>query len=171
LDDAPPVALAGPVSGQWRILLHGFALFRNAQTRFAAGFGLAVEGLRHRCRAADVAHAQHIDLKAAGIVFDLQAVAGRTSRAGLARKPFDSIRPRSQAREAMARVLKKRAAQSHLSIRTVSIPQSGGAKPVGRRQSYQDLRSGFQRDARRELPVYRPVKSTRKSKNFTICRN
>ena len=76
LDDAPAVALGGPVHGQGRVLLHGFALFRSAQTGFAAGFGFAVEGLRHRCGAADVADAEHIDLKAAGVVFDLQAVAG-----------------------------------------------------------------------------------------------
>jgi len=76
LDDAPPVALAGPVRGQGRELLHGFALFRNAQTRFAAGFGFAIEGLRHRRGAADVANSEHVNLKAAGIVFDLQAVAG-----------------------------------------------------------------------------------------------
>ena len=44
----------------------------------------------------------------------------RTSRAGLALSPLDRILPRSHAREACARVLKKRAAQSHLSMRTVS---------------------------------------------------
>src|ERR1700733_5361284 len=42
----------------------------------------------------------------------------RTSRAALARCPLDSIRPISQDFWARARVLKKRAAQSHLSIRT-----------------------------------------------------
>ena len=57
-------------------MLHGFAFFCSAETRFAAGFGLAVEGLRDGCRAADVANAQDIDLKTAGIVFDQQAVAG-----------------------------------------------------------------------------------------------
>ena len=36
LDNAPPVALAGPMHGQGRVLLHGFALLRNAQTRFTA---------------------------------------------------------------------------------------------------------------------------------------
>src|ERR1035441_6777512 len=40
----------------------------------------------------------------------------RTSRAGLAVCPLDSIRPSSQARDASDRVLKNRAAQSHLSI-------------------------------------------------------
>src|ERR1700682_160137 len=42
----------------------------------------------------------------------------RTSRAGFAGWPLDSILPRSQARAACARVLKNLAAQSHLSIRT-----------------------------------------------------
>src|SRR5215475_2633732 len=41
-----------------------------------------------------------------------------TSREGLANCPLDWILPRSQARDARERVLKKRAAQSHLSIRT-----------------------------------------------------
>src|SRR5580658_8430583 len=46
----------------------------------------------------------------------------RTSRAGLAWMLFEWMRPSSQAFCASARVLKKRAAQSHLSIRTeVSI--------------------------------------------------
>lgn len=44
-----------------------------------------------------------------------------TCRAGLASIPLDWMRPRSQARAERARVLKKRAAQSHLSIRTRSI--------------------------------------------------
>lgn len=83
LDDAAAIALGGSVRGQGRELLHGFAFFRNAQTRFAAGFGLAVEGLRHRRRAADGTHAQDIDLKAAGIVFNLQAVAGADIACGL----------------------------------------------------------------------------------------
>ena len=43
-----------------------------------------------------------------------------TSRAGLARTPPESILPSSQARSASERVLKNRAAQSHLSIRTRS---------------------------------------------------
>src|SRR5262249_45298438 len=48
-----------------------------------------------------------------------------TSRAGFAVTPFDSMRPRSQARDESARVLKKRAAHSHLSILTpVTIPFS-----------------------------------------------
>src|SRR6516162_5529572 len=42
----------------------------------------------------------------------------RTSRAALAACPLDWILPSSQARAASARVLKNRAAQSHLSIRT-----------------------------------------------------
>src|SRR5882757_4544832 len=42
-----------------------------------------------------------------------------TSREGLASWPLATMRPSSQARAASARVLKKRAAQSHLSIRTL----------------------------------------------------
>ena len=76
LNDAAPIALARPVRGQGRKLLHGFALCCNAQAGLAAGVSLAVEGLRHRCRTADVADGEHIDFKAAGVVFDLQAVAG-----------------------------------------------------------------------------------------------
>src|SRR5438045_2854865 len=45
-----------------------------------------------------------------------------TSRAGFAVTPFDSMRPSSQARAASARVLKNRAAQSHLSMRTPFTP-------------------------------------------------
>src|SRR5207244_3894582 len=41
---------------------------------------------------------------------------GRTSRAGLEGRPLDAILPSSQARAASERVLKNRAAQSHLSI-------------------------------------------------------
>src|ERR1700728_1611087 len=48
----------------------------------------------------------------------------RTSRAGLAAWPLEVMRPRSQALEASERVLKKRAAQSHLSMRTLSMVQS-----------------------------------------------
>ena len=43
----------------------------------------------------------------------------RTSREGLARCPLEVMRPISQDFCARARVLKKRAAQSHLSMRTV----------------------------------------------------
>jgi len=82
LDDAPAVTLAGPANGQRRELLHGFALFRDAEARFAASFRLAVECLRYGCRAADVANAEDVDLKAAGIVFDLQAVAGMNIACG-----------------------------------------------------------------------------------------
>src|SRR6202012_3583082 len=46
-----------------------------------------------------------------------------TSRDGFASCPFERMRLSSQAREARARVLKKRAAQSHLSIRTPVIVQ------------------------------------------------
>src|SRR5579871_6931400 len=45
-----------------------------------------------------------------------------TSRAGLASISLERMRPRSQALEARARVLKKRAAQSHLSMRTKDLP-------------------------------------------------
>src|SRR5579863_1159482 len=45
----------------------------------------------------------------------------RTSRAGLASISLQRMRPSSQAFEASARVLKKRAAQSHLSMRTESV--------------------------------------------------
>src|ERR1035441_7112179 len=41
----------------------------------------------------------------------------RTSRAGLARAPLEVVRLISHALEACSRVLKKRAAQSHLSMR------------------------------------------------------
>lgn len=41
----------------------------------------------------------------------------RTSRAGLAARLFEVMRLSSQALEACSRVLKKRAAQSHLSMR------------------------------------------------------
>jgi hypothetical protein len=45
----------------------------------------------------------------------------RSSREGLAGMPLAVIRPRSQAWEASERVLKKRAAQSHLSILTLRL--------------------------------------------------
>ena len=75
LNDPPPVTLAGPVGRQGRILLHGFAFFYQTQARFAAGFGLAIEGLRHRCWTAHLADSEYIDLETAGVVFDDQPVA------------------------------------------------------------------------------------------------
>ena len=55
----------------------------------------------------------------------------RTSRAGLAELPLEVMRPRSQALTARDRVLKKRAAQSHLSMRTDCADWGGRAESMG----------------------------------------
>ena len=55
----------------------------------------------------------------------MQLVSGTHSRAGLALTPFESMRPSSQAFDASARVLKKRAAQSHLSMRIAVTRKRG----------------------------------------------
>src|SRR6266851_3572748 len=54
---------------------HRFALLRQLKPQLPARFGLTVERLRHRCRAAYFTENQHLNLKVAAIVLHLQPVA------------------------------------------------------------------------------------------------
>src|SRR5262245_51325274 len=79
----------------------------------------------------------------------------RTSREGFACWPFDEILPSSQARAASERVLKNRAAQSHLSILTGMIHSYLTRNTVTRLQSRDDFGSHV-RDDRRGSRAHSP---------------
>ncbi len=85
LYDLAPVALRWTAGGSGRIISHGFAFFFEFLSPFAAGFGLAVKGLRHRGRTADLAHRQDLHFKVAALGPDLQHVAGLHLARGLGR--------------------------------------------------------------------------------------
>ena len=68
---------------QRRKLLHGFALFSEFETRFAAGFSLAVERLRDGGGAAHLAEYQNFNLEQPAFIFNLQHVAGVDIACGL----------------------------------------------------------------------------------------
>lgn len=141
LDDAAAVALAGPVRGQRCELLHGFTLVGNLETCFAAGFGLAVKGLCHRRWASDVAHAEDIDLEAAGIVFDLQAIAGAdvACRFGAEAIRFDPAQI-AGARGHGAGLEEARRPEPFVDANGVHSEIQWVRKLEGRRQSYQGSR-------------------------------
>ena len=71
---------------------HRFALFRQFEPQFPAFFCFPVEHLRYRRGTANLAQAQHFDLKLAAVVFDAQKVAGAHLAGGLRRLSvrFDS---------------------------------------------------------------------------------
>ena len=75
--------LEGRRSGKRRVLLHRFALGGFALPLFLAGFGFAVEGLRHCRRTAHFAQLQNLDVKLAAFVFDAQHVADADIARGL----------------------------------------------------------------------------------------
>ena len=56
--------------------MHGFAFFRQAQARLAAGIGLPVERMSNYRGSAHAAYREHINLEDAGIVFNVQPIAG-----------------------------------------------------------------------------------------------
>lgn len=61
--------------GQWSVLLHGLALGGLLLAALLALLGFAVERLRHRCRTAEVADAEDLDVEIATFVLDAQHVA------------------------------------------------------------------------------------------------
>jgi len=82
-----------------------------------------VERLRNRRRAAHLTEGQNLHLEVAASFFTSNRSPARTSRAALARCPLHSSCRCPHARRASVRVLKNRAAHSHLSILTpVIIP-------------------------------------------------
>ena len=102
-------------------LLHGFHLRGELEALFAAGFGFAEKGLGDGGGAAHLAQGEHFDFEFAAFVLDFEHVADADVAGGLGEWPLDSMRPISQDFCARTRVLKKRAAQSHLSMRTLVI--------------------------------------------------
>jgi hypothetical protein len=102
---------------------HRFTLFCHLQPGFPACLCFTVERLSNRRRAADFAETQDFHLEVASLVLHLQQVAEPDITRGLGLLAVRLNLPRSQALAARERVLKNRAAQSHLSILTwVMIP-------------------------------------------------
>ena len=75
LDDAATVALGGAALGQWRELLHGLAFGGQLEAGFLAGFGFAIEGLRHGGGTAHVAEREDFDVEFSAFIFDGEHVA------------------------------------------------------------------------------------------------
>ena len=82
--------------------------------------GLPIQLLRHGCGTAFIRQRQHIDDELNLPNADVQPVPTATALAGLTRVSLSSTLPHSTASDASERVLKKRAAQSHLSMRFFS---------------------------------------------------
>ena len=97
---------------------HSFALFYCILACATACFALAVERLCNRGGAAQLTEKHNFNLKVTAVVGHFQQVTNAYLRAAWAGWPLERILPSSQALEANARVLKNRAAQSHLSKRT-----------------------------------------------------
>lgn len=75
LNDAAAIAFCGAPLGKGRVFLHGFALGSFATALRFAGFGFAIERLRHGCGAADIAELQHFDVEFAAFIPHAQHVA------------------------------------------------------------------------------------------------
>jgi hypothetical protein len=85
LDDSSAIAFGGPVGGQLLELTHCLALGCYLQTLLDAGFCFAIESLRDRRGASDVAEQQDFDLKVAAFVGYLQHISDADLARGFGR--------------------------------------------------------------------------------------
>ncbi len=123
LNNPVPVPLRRPTRRQYLELPRRPAFRRRFLPRFAAGFSFPI-----KVCATDAGPRTSLNPSTSTSnsppSFVIRSVSPtRTSRAAFATWPFDTIRPRSQAFFASVRVLKKRVAQSHASIRRPVIVQ------------------------------------------------
>ena len=86
LDDVTAVALGGAAPGDGLDSGHGAALGGDLGAKLAAGVGLVVEGLRERGGATVFAEGEDFDVEVAGVVGDVQLVAGMNFARG-----FDAL--------------------------------------------------------------------------------
>ena len=83
LNNPPPIALGGPPSRSGCELRQSFSFGSDLQTQFATDLSFAIERLRYRSRATNVAQQQNLHFEVAAFVGDLQHVANANLASGL----------------------------------------------------------------------------------------
>lgn len=76
LNDPAAIAFCGPAFRRRIEIARGFSFGCNFHAQFAAGLGLAIQRLRHRCRATQDADLQNLHLKFRAFGLDVEQIAG-----------------------------------------------------------------------------------------------